>query len=163
MREHIYKIKQDLKRISERIKILKKTKLKYDQLNYCYPSLGLGFAKKYRNLRSPGRVMYNGSWVEITNTTSITDDMVKEVDKNHDLYFSCLRELHELQYEYRLLSIVYGQFRGKTREQIEPHYEERVTTFNPLTRKYVFGKDPVDWIYIDELKKSYRDLIAGGD
>lgn len=163
MREHIYNIKQDMKNIAGRIKELKKIKYGYDKLNYCYPNGGLGYLKKWSCFRTPFKIWYSGGWVELNKSTFITDEMVTEQNKNNNLYWDCLRELHYLQYEYRLLSIVYGQFRGKTREQMEPKFNLRDTTINPITKKYVSGKDPVDWAYIDELKKSYLNLIAGGD
>lgn len=163
MRTHIYKIKQDMKNIAGKIKELKKVKLSYDQLNYSYPNGGLGYAKKWRNLRNPGRISFKDSWIIIDNTTFITDEMVTMQDERNTLYWKCIGELHKLQYEYRLLSIVYGHFRGKTREQMEPKFNLRDTTINPLTKKYVSGKDPIDWVYIQELKKHYLEPIAEGD
>ncbi len=141
----ITKIKQDVKTLTTEIIELKKLKRKYDKLNYSYAYYDLQHDKRYWWRR-----------ITIESSASITDEMIKEQEVNYNKYWDCVRELHKKQYHIRHLFIVYGQIRGKTREQIEPKYAEcKFYSYNIVTKHLVQGNDPIDKAYIWELKRDY--------
>jgi hypothetical protein len=148
------KIKSDLITLIKEVTELKKSKKTGDKFNHSYWSLQ--YDKKHWWRRVPIPIWNDGQKILVSSSASITDEMIKEQDENHKKYSLCVNELELKRFILRHLFIVYGHMRGKTRDQIEPKFSLKPGhNYNPVTKKYLTGDDPIDWSYIWELKKEY--------